>query len=253
MVRALFEGRAVGEPDDEAEDEAEDRTHDTDDGAVRADDETDVTVRRAGRLEHPDRPQSPLGEDREAADRDESDEQHAEDQCEKRDRLGVDRVRLCDRSGGLNVVADRAQRSPWGVEQRRDSHRVLHLPRCNEGELVEEALGVLDDANHLALDAGDSPGGSHPQVERQRNAARHRHLVGARREVSGNEREHRPAEGSVRVLRTELIGVDRSRDRQRLIFDHLDATEAVLEIRYDARRVRVIARERRGVLGRAES
>ena len=81
VVRALLEARAVGEPDDEPEDEAEDRTDDTDDGAVGADDETDVAVGRAGRLEHPDGAHAALREHREAADRDERDEQHAEDQC----------------------------------------------------------------------------------------------------------------------------------------------------------------------------
>ena len=35
-----------------------------------------------------------------------------------------------------------------------------HLPGCDERELVEEALRVLDDADDLALDAADSPGGS---------------------------------------------------------------------------------------------
>ena len=101
VVRALLETRTVGEPDDEPEDEAEDRTDDTDDRAVGADDETDVAVGRAGRLEHPDRAQAPLREHREAADRDERDEQHAEDQCGERDRLGVERVRLGDRGRGL--------------------------------------------------------------------------------------------------------------------------------------------------------
>ena len=101
VVRALLEARTVGEPDDEPEDEAEDRTDDTDDRAVGADDETDVAVGRAGRLEHADRAQPALREHREAADRDERDEQHAEDERGERDRLGVERVRLCDRGRGL--------------------------------------------------------------------------------------------------------------------------------------------------------
>ena len=105
MVRALLETRAVGEPDDEPEDEAEDRTDDTDDRAVRADDETDVAVGGAGRLEHPDRAHAALREHREAADRDERDEQHAEDQCGERDRLGVERIRLRDRGRGLHLYA----------------------------------------------------------------------------------------------------------------------------------------------------
>ena len=94
---------------------------------------------------------------------------------------------------------------------------------------------------------------SHPQVERRRDAARHRDLVGARRVVPRDEREHRTAEGPVRVLRTKLIGVDRSRDRLRLVLDQLDTAETVLEARDDARRVRVVGRERHGVLRRAEA
>ena len=164
-------------------------------------DETDVAVGRAGRLEHPDRAEAPLREHGEAADRDERDEQHAEHERGERDRLGVERVRLRDRCRGLHVVADRAQRNARGVEQRRDPRRVLHLPRCDECELVEQALGVLDDADHLALDATDAPGASHRQVERRRDAARHGDLVGAGRVAPGDEREHRTAEGSVRILR----------------------------------------------------
>ena len=80
-----------------------------------------------------------------------------------------------------------------------------------------------------------------PQVERRGDAARHGDLVGARRVVPGDEREHRTAEGPVRVLGAELIGVDRSRDRLRLVLDHLDAAEAVLQAGDDARRVRVVA------------
>ena len=106
VVRALLEARAVGEPDDEPEDEAEDRTDDADDRAVGADDETDVAVGRAGRLEHADRAEPALREHREAADRDERDEQHPEDECGKRDRLGVERVRLGDRGRGLHLIPD---------------------------------------------------------------------------------------------------------------------------------------------------
>ena len=112
--------------------------------------------------------------------------------------------------------------APGVVEQRRDSGGIRHLPGCDERELVEEALGVLDDAHHLALDAADPPGVSHPQVERRRDAAGHGDLVGTGRVVPGDEGEHRTAEGSVRVLRPELIGVDRSGDGQRLVLDHLD-------------------------------
>ena len=87
VMRALFEARTIGQPAGEADDEAEDRSGDADDGAVRADDETHVTVRRADRLEHADRAHATLREHREAADRHERDQEHAEDEGRERDRL----------------------------------------------------------------------------------------------------------------------------------------------------------------------
>ena len=47
--------------------------------------------------------------------------------------------------------------TPGASNERRDSRGIRHLPGRNERELVEEALGVLDDADDLALDATDSP------------------------------------------------------------------------------------------------
>ncbi len=149
MVRALLEARAIGEPDDEAQHEPRNRADETDDGTVRAHDETHVAVGRACGLEHADRAQPALREDGEAADGDEGDEQHAEHERGKRDRLRVERVRLRDRRRGLHVVADGAQRHARRVEQGRDLLGVSQLSRRDEGELVEEALGVLDDADHL--------------------------------------------------------------------------------------------------------
>ena len=96
MVRALLETRSVGEPDNEPEDEAEDRADDTDDRTVCSHNEPDVSVRRSGRFEHPDRAESALSKHGEATDRDQRDEQHAEHERGERDRLGVERVRLRD-------------------------------------------------------------------------------------------------------------------------------------------------------------
>ena len=58
----------------------------------------------------------------------------------------------------LNELSGNARR----VEQRRDPRGIRHLPGRDERELVEEALRVLDDADHLALDAADSPGVARP-------------------------------------------------------------------------------------------
>ena len=52
---------------------------------------------------------------------------------------------------------ERAERRAGCVEQHRDAGGARDLPRGDERELVEKALGVLDDADHLALDAADPP------------------------------------------------------------------------------------------------
>ena len=76
------------------------------------------------------------------------------------------------------MIADRFQRRTRRVEERGDVRGMRHLPGGDESELVEEALGVLDDADDPALDAADSPVSPHLEVERRRDAARHRDLVG---------------------------------------------------------------------------
>ena len=55
--------------------------------------------------------------------------------------------------------------------------RALHLSWNDQGELVEEALGVLDDADHAALDTTDLPGVPDLEVEGRGHAAGHRDLV----------------------------------------------------------------------------
>ena len=80
-MRALLEYRTVEEPDDEPQHEPENRTDSADDGAVGADHQSDVAVRCAGRLEHPDGAHPTLGEHGKAADGNEGDEQHPEYQC----------------------------------------------------------------------------------------------------------------------------------------------------------------------------
>jgi hypothetical protein len=90
-------------------------------------------------------------------------------------------------------------------------------------------------------------------MERRRHVARHGDLFGARRVVAGDEREHRTAEMSVRVLCADLIGVDRPRDRLSLVLDELDAAEAVLQAGNNARRVCVVGRKGHRVLRRAKA
>ena len=99
MMRTLFEARAIDEPDDKPEDEAEDRPEDSDEGAVGAR-RLGARVGRSPRSTQTFRSNGfGVGRHSEATDRNEGDEQHPEYQGDQRDRLGVDRIRLRDRSG----------------------------------------------------------------------------------------------------------------------------------------------------------
>ena len=150
-------------------------------------------------------------------------------------------------------MADRAQRHALRVEERCDLRGVLQLSRRYEGEFIEEALGVLDDSDHAALDTTDLPAVADREVQGRGHAARHGDFVGSGRVTPRDEREHRTTEGPVRTLRAELIGVDRTGDRLCLVLDELDGTEAVPQTGDDARRVRVVGREGHGVLCGAEA
>ncbi len=214
-----------------------------------------MAVCGAGRLEHADGAEAALRQHGEAADRDERDEEHPEHEGRERDGLGVERVRLGDRGRRLHLCPgfDRTRRHTRCVEQRHDLGRRLHLPRCDERELVEEALRVLDDADDPALGTTDGPGVTNLQVERRSHPARHGDLARAHRVAPGDECKHGAAERSVRILGAELERVDRAGDRHRLVLDHLDAAEAMLEVSDVARHVRVQTRIGRGVPGRAEA
>ena len=104
VVRALLEVRPVSEPDEEPENEATDGTDEANHRAVGTDDETDVAIGGPDRLEHADRAEPALRQHGEAADRDERDEEHPEHEGRKRDRFGVERVRLGDRGRRLDRV-----------------------------------------------------------------------------------------------------------------------------------------------------
>ena len=84
-----------------------------------------------------------------------------------------------------------------GVEEGRDLCRCLHLSRGHEGELVEQALGVLHRPDDAARRAVLVPQVSDLQVKRRGDAARHGDLIRSGRIVPGEQREHRLAEGAV--------------------------------------------------------
>ena len=211
-----------------------------------------MTVGGADRLEHPDRAESALGKHGEAADGDEGDQDHPEgDRCDG-DRLGIERIGLSDRIRRLHVGPDRAGWNTGCVEERRDLRRRRDLTRKDEGELVEEALGVLDRADDVTLDPAHLPEVSDLQVELGRHAARHGDLVRRGRVAARDERDHRAAEGSVRLLCPQLERTDGTRDGHRLVLDDLDGAEAAFDARDLGFGVGIEAGEARGVLRTAE-
>ena len=140
--------------------------------------------------------------------------------------------------------------TPGASKSTVTSLRGLHLSRQNEGELVEEVLWVLDDADHLPRCASDSPGVADLQVEIRCDSSRDGDLVCCRRVVARNEGEHRLAVGAVRVLGPQLVGIDRAGNLQRLVLDDVDLAEAVLQGRRSRRRDGGRSRRRRPCPGR---
>ena len=93
------------------------------------------------------------------------------------------------------------------VEEHGHLTRRGHLARCHEGELVLEVLRVLDQPHDpeglLVVALGPGIADLQPKVGCQRR--REGGLARRRRVVTGEEREHGPAEGAVWVLRSQLI------------------------------------------------
>ena len=202
VVRALLQRGPVGQPAGQPEHQAEDRAGDADDGAVGQHHEADVPVGGARRGEHAEGPQPALRQHGEAADRDQGDEQHPDDQAGDGDRLGVDHVGLRLRSGGRDVMGDRGGRPAGPVEQHGDLGRVMDLAGRHEGELVQQALRVLHDAHDGPCGAALVPHAADPEAEVGRHPAGHRYLACPRWEVPGDQGEHRLPVRAVRVLRT---------------------------------------------------
>ena len=196
VVRAVLGLRAVGEPGEEAERRSRDGAHDAGGGAVGPDDQADVPLRRALSGEHADRPQPALREDGEAADADKRDQQHAEHGRGDRDRLGVDLVGVRHRLRGRHVHgrgAEARRADPRRVEQHRHVVRIRDLAGDDQGELVEQALRVLDDAGYLPGLAGDGPVAAGRQVEVSRDPAGHGDLARRGGVLAADQAQQRPA------------------------------------------------------------
>ena len=180
--------------------------------------------------EHPERAQPALGEHREAADRHQGDEEHPDrGQCEEI-VSGLSGLLGATDARGLDVRSDRTGAEPGGVEEDRHLGRCGDLSRADEGELVEQALGVLRRCRpRCAGRAVLVPDVTDLQVEVGGHTAGHRHLARRGRVVTRDERQHRLAERSVRVLGAQVVGVDRARNREGLVLDDVDLPEAMLQ------------------------
>ena len=118
---------------------------------------------------------------------------------------------------------------PGRVEQDGDLGRGADLARHHEGELVQQALRVLDDANDLAALPAPVPYVPELEVEGGGHAAGHGHLARTGGIVPGEQGEHRLPERAVRILGPQVVGVDRARDGDGLVLDQIDAAETVLQ------------------------
>ena len=95
VVRALFVVRSVGQPGRRPSAKPRTAPDGADDDAVDLQDEPDVAVGRPHRLEHPEGAHAALGQHREAADRHQGDQEHADGRQRQHDGRRVDAVARC--------------------------------------------------------------------------------------------------------------------------------------------------------------
>ena len=256
VVGTGFQPRPVGQPDDQAQDGPGQRAHDPHQDAVDPDHQADVPVGGAQGAEHAEGAQAALRQHREAAHRDQGDEQHADRGKPQHDGLGVERVAGRRRLQALHVRAEGAGGYARCVEQDGDLGRRGDLTRHDEGELIQQALRVLHDADDLAglgVLPALVPHVTDLEVEGGGHAIGHGHLARPGRVVAGDQGEHRNAERPVRILGAQVVGVDRAGDGDGLVLDDVDAAEALLQRGDLAGQLRAARLERGHVLGGAEA
>ena len=227
MVGAGLDVRPVRQPRGQPDNGAEQGADNSHREPVGPDDETDVVVRGAHGAEHAQRAQPALRQHGEAPDGHQGDEEHADRGQSEHDGLGVERVAGRRRGTTFDGRTDGGGLYPRRVEQHGHLGRGRDLARHHQGELIQQALRVLDDA-------GDAPGLSalvpdvaNLEVERGGDAIGHGHLARTGRVVPADQRKHRPAERTVRVLGPQVVRADRAGDGDGLVLDDVHAAEAL--------------------------
>ena len=259
VVRALLVVRPVGQPEHQAQREAHDGPHDPDDDAVGLQDEPDVAVGRPHGLEHAEGAHAALRQHGEATDRHQGDQEHAHRRQRQHDGrrvddVGVVRARRGDVGGqvlGFRRARRRRGRSPAsgaspGPAGRARTRRAgsggsarCRRPSCRPGTTCRRSCRLSSDAKPGVSAISFGPG----------------------RVVPGEQLQHRPAVGAVRILGPQLIGLRRAGDVEGLVGDDLHRAEgcsstAICASTYGRRVRRRLVRGRQveggEVVGRAE-
>ena len=99
------------------------------------------------------------------------------------------------------------------------------MARCDQRELVVQVQRVLDESDDAPGHTVSGKGVADVHAERRRSIASHRDVAGTGRETAGDEAQGRSGELAVRILRSKVHRVERSRDCDALVINLLDHTE----------------------------
>jgi hypothetical protein len=153
---------------------------------------------------------------------------------------------VASRHGGCPLAA--------GPYQHRHRLRRVGGRGRQQGELVVQVARVLDKADDGSCRPVEGERAADADLEGCRHCVGDRGLAGGGRVAALLEPQHRRAVGAVRVLGPELEGLDRARNRHRLVADHLDGAEPRSGRRdLGVQRVWIGLVEVEAMVGRAES
>ena len=219
------------EPRGQARCGADDGGGGADCGAVGQHDQADVAVGRAERAEHAQGPQAPLRHDAEPGHRHQADEHQSERAEHEDDGFVRDLVAPAARvrCRGRRPLGSRNDwRLCWPASTRTATlSGWVGLAGCEQGELVPQVQRVLDHPDDMQGLAAFAPDAADVQTEGLRDVARHRDLAGTVRVAAGVEAQRHAGVGAPRVLRPQVDGRHRARDRERLMGDDVDGAEPV--------------------------